>query len=164
MPVPTKYHWNISFQKKCSSKYVVKNTRNVTQFVWQPFSIEFQRFVKKKKFNIYTKGGRRYKRGSDITIFFPKHSFLFFHYHKMNLLYSFIISKILVYILNSFFLTNPWNSIEKGCHTNCVTFLVFLTTYFDEHFFWKEIFQWYFVDSWVAVCVFGVFFCNELIK
>ena len=47
MPVPTKYHWNISFQKKCSSKYVVKNARNVTQFVWQPFSIEFQRFVKK---------------------------------------------------------------------------------------------------------------------
>jgi hypothetical protein len=91
--------------------------------------------------------GRRYKRGSDITIFFPKHSFLFFHYHKMNLLYSFIISKILVYILNSFILTNPWNSIEKGCHTNCVTFLVFLTTYFDEHFFWKEIFQWYFVGT-----------------
>jgi hypothetical protein len=48
MPVPTKYHWNISFQKKCSSKYVVKNDRNVTQFVWQPFSIEFQGFVKKR--------------------------------------------------------------------------------------------------------------------
>ena len=30
-----------------SSKYVVKNARNVTQFVWQPFSIEFQGFVKK---------------------------------------------------------------------------------------------------------------------
>jgi hypothetical protein len=29
--------------------------------------------------------------------------------------------------------------IEKGCHTNCVTFLAFLTTYFDEHFFWKDI-------------------------
>jgi hypothetical protein len=75
--------------------------------------------------------------------FFPKHSFLFFYYHKMNLLYSFIISKILVYIFNSFFLTNSWNSIEKGCHTNCVTFLA----YFDEHFFWKEIFQWYFVGT-----------------
>ena len=49
MPVPTKYYWNTSFQKKCSSKYVVKNTRNVTQFVLQPFSIEFQGFVK----NIY---------------------------------------------------------------------------------------------------------------
>ena len=49
MPEPTKYHWNISFQKKCSSaKYVVKNAKNVTQFVWQPFSIEFQGFVKKK--------------------------------------------------------------------------------------------------------------------
>ena len=54
MPVPTKYHWNISFQKKCSSTYVVKNARNVTQFVWQPFSIEFQGFVK-KKLNIYTR-------------------------------------------------------------------------------------------------------------
>ena len=46
MPVPTKYHWNISFQKKCSSKYVVKNARNVSQFVWQPFSIEFQKIFK----------------------------------------------------------------------------------------------------------------------
>jgi hypothetical protein len=53
--VPTKYHWNISFQKKCSSKYVVKNARNVSQFVWQPFSIEFQGFVKKKELNIYTR-------------------------------------------------------------------------------------------------------------
>jgi hypothetical protein len=54
MPVPTRYHWNISFQKKCSSKYVVKNARNVTQFVWQPFSIEFQGFVQ-KELNIYTR-------------------------------------------------------------------------------------------------------------
>jgi hypothetical protein len=30
MPMPIKYHWNISFQKKCSSKHVVKNARNVT--------------------------------------------------------------------------------------------------------------------------------------
>ena len=37
--------------------------------------------------------------------FFPKHSFLFFHYHQMNLLYSFIISKILVYIFNFFLQT-----------------------------------------------------------
>ena len=35
MLVPTKYHWNISFQKKRSSKYAVKNARNVTQFVSQ---------------------------------------------------------------------------------------------------------------------------------
>jgi hypothetical protein len=39
-------------RKQCSSKYAVKYPRNVTQFVWQPFSIEFQGFVKKKK--IYT--------------------------------------------------------------------------------------------------------------
>jgi hypothetical protein len=38
-----------------SSKYVVKNARNVTQFAWQPFSIEFQGFVKKKELNIYTR-------------------------------------------------------------------------------------------------------------
>jgi hypothetical protein len=55
LPVPTKYHWNIFFQKKCSSKYVVKNARNVTQFVWQPFSIGFQGFVKEKDLNIYTR-------------------------------------------------------------------------------------------------------------
>ena len=51
MPVPTKYHRNISFQKKCASICVVKNARNVLpviQFVWQPFSIEFQGFVKRK--------------------------------------------------------------------------------------------------------------------
>ena len=35
------------FPERCSSKFVVKNARNVTQFVWQPFSIEFQGFVKK---------------------------------------------------------------------------------------------------------------------
>ena len=97
-------------------------------------------------FSCLRRRGRRYKRGSDITIYYPNIAF-YFYYHKMNLLYSFIISKILVYIFNSFFLTNPWNSIEKGCHTNCVTFLAFLTTYFDEHFFWKEIFQWYFVGT-----------------
>jgi hypothetical protein len=64
------------------------------------------------------------KRGGDITFFFPNIAFYIFNYHKMNSLNSFIISKILVYILNCF-LTNPWNSIEKGCHTNCVTFLAF---------------------------------------
>jgi len=38
--------------------------------------------------------------------FFPEHSFLTFYYHEMNLPYSFIISKILVYIFN-FFLDKP---------------------------------------------------------
>ena len=38
MLVTTKYHWNISFQKKkMSSKYVVKNASSVTHFVWQTF-------------------------------------------------------------------------------------------------------------------------------
>ncbi len=77
---------------------------------------------------------RRYKRGSDnITIFFPNIAFYFLL--PYNLLYSFIISKILMNIFIFCFFTNPWISIEKGCHTNCVTFLAFLTTYFDEHFF-----------------------------
>ena len=40
--------------------------------------------------------------------FFPKHSFLFLYYHKMNLLYSFIISKILVYI----FKKKNWQTLE----------------------------------------------------
>jgi hypothetical protein len=44
--------------------------------------------------------------GSDITIFFPNIAF-YFYYHKMNLLYSFIISKILVYIFNSLFFYIP---------------------------------------------------------
>ena len=61
MPVPTKCHWNISFQKKCSSKYVVKNARNVTQFVWQPFSIEFQGFVKKKRIKYIHQNLRYYE-------------------------------------------------------------------------------------------------------
>ena len=43
------------YPEKFSSKYVVKNARNVTQFVWQPFSIEFQGFVKNKELNIYTR-------------------------------------------------------------------------------------------------------------
>ena len=74
--------------------------------------------------------------------FFPKHSFLFFYYHKMNLLYSFIISKILVYIFNFVVVVKSLKfNKKKCCHTNCVTFMAFLTTYFDEHFFWKEIFQ-----------------------
>jgi hypothetical protein len=66
MPVPTKYHWNISFQKKCSSKYVVKNARNITQFWFRLF------------FSCLRRRGRRYKRGSDITIFFPNIAFYFF--------------------------------------------------------------------------------------
>jgi hypothetical protein len=37
MLVFTKYHWNISFQKEFPVKYVVKNARSVTHFVWQTF-------------------------------------------------------------------------------------------------------------------------------
>jgi hypothetical protein len=46
-----------------------------------------------------------------------------------------------VYIFNKKKISNPRNSIEKGCHTNCVTFLAFLTTYFDEHFSGKRYFN-----------------------
>jgi hypothetical protein len=51
MLVPTKYHWNIYFQKKMPSKYVVKNTRSVTHFVWQTF---FHWILSNKKYQIYT--------------------------------------------------------------------------------------------------------------
>ena len=54
----------------------------------------------------YEKGAAVF-REYQILIFFPKHSFLFFYRHKMNLLYSFIISKILVYIFNFFFFDKP---------------------------------------------------------
>ena len=45
-------------------------------------------------------------REDQILPFFSQTAF-YFYYHKMNLFYSFIISKILVYIFNSFFLKNP---------------------------------------------------------
>jgi hypothetical protein len=58
---------------------------------------------------------------------------------------SFIICKILVYIFNIFYLTNiKW---KKSLSHKCVTLLAFFTTYFAGNFFWKEIFQWYFVDT-----------------
>jgi hypothetical protein len=70
-------------------------------------------------------------------------------------------------------------SIEKGCHTNCVTFLAFLTTYFDEHFFLERDISMNnqnqtnttgaqnlkeFNNTAGCLSVFFVFFCNELIK
>ena len=56
MPVPGSENIiEISLSRKNVHRYVVKNARNVTQFVWQPFSIEFQGFVKKKELNIYTR-------------------------------------------------------------------------------------------------------------
>jgi hypothetical protein len=55
MPVPGSENIiEISLSRKNVHRYVVKNARNVTQFVWQPFSIEFQGFVK-KNLNIYTR-------------------------------------------------------------------------------------------------------------
>ena len=36
------------FPEKCSSKYVVKNARNVTQFVWQTFFYWISRVCQKK--------------------------------------------------------------------------------------------------------------------
>jgi hypothetical protein len=57
-------------------------------------------------FSCLRRRGRRCKRGGDIS-FSSKHSFLFFYCHQMNLLYSFIISKILVYIFNYVFWQTP---------------------------------------------------------
>ena len=56
MLVPTKYYWNISFQKKSSSKYVVKNARSVTHFVRQTFfPLDFKGLSNKKTLNIHTR-------------------------------------------------------------------------------------------------------------
>ena len=38
-----------------------KNARNVTQFVWQPFSIEFQGFVNKKRIKYIHQNLRYYE-------------------------------------------------------------------------------------------------------
>ena len=74
-------------------------------------------------------GGILDARGSDITIFFSKHSFLFFYYHQMNLLYSFIISKILVYI---FFFDKPLKFNRKRLlHKLC-----YISGIFDNIFRW----------------------------
>ena len=63
--------------------------------------------------------------------FFPKHSFLFFYYHKMNLFYSFIISKILVYIFN-FFVDKTLKFNRKGLsHKLC-----YISGIFDNIFRW----------------------------
>jgi hypothetical protein len=48
MLVLTKYHWNIYFQNKMPSKYVLKNTRSVTHFVWQTFFHWISRFCQMK--------------------------------------------------------------------------------------------------------------------
>ena len=74
-----------------------------------------------------------YKSSAEVSVFLTNKAIVL----------CFIISKILVYIFNIFYLTNPWNSMEKSfSHTKCVTLLVFLTTYFTGNFFWKEIFHW----------------------
>ena len=57
-------------------------------------------------FSCLRRRGRRYKRGSDnITIFFPNIAFYFLL--PYNLLYSFIISKILMNIFIFFFFYKP---------------------------------------------------------
>jgi hypothetical protein len=61
---------------------------------------------------------------------FTKHSFLFFFYHKMNLLYSFIISKILVYIFNFFWHPFKFNR-KRLSHKLC-----FISGIFDNIFRW----------------------------
>ena len=88
-------------------------------------------------FSCLRRRGRRYKRGSDITICFPKHSFLSFYYHKMNLLYSFIISKILVYIFNFFFfdkrlIFNRKRLSHKLCYVSGIFDNIFRWTFFLE--------------------------------
>ena len=110
------HHWIVM------SKYII--CQSFKKFHRAVFSIAHLKYS-----NV---GGILEARGSDITIFFSKHSFLFFYYHQMNLLYSFIISKILVYIFN-FFLTNPWNSIRKMLsHISGIFDNIFRWTFFLE--------------------------------
>ena len=82
-------------------------------------------------FSCLRRRGWQYKRGSDITIFFPKHSFLFFYYHQMNLLYSFIIFKILVYIFNYFFDKPLKFNRKRLSHKLC-----YISVIFDNTFRW----------------------------
>jgi hypothetical protein len=80
--------------------------------------------------------------------FFPKHSFPYFYYHKMNLLYSFIISKILVYIFNSFFLQTGW-----VCDNFPWQFHLFVSAIHEKHKFK------YFKNLTVKVCK---IWCNDV--
>ena len=76
--------------------------------------------------------GRRHKRGSDITNFFPNIAF-YFYYHQMNLLYSFIISKILVYIYLILFFYKPLKFNRKRLsHKLC-----YISGIFDNILRWK---------------------------
>ena len=83
-----------------------QNTQTATQlYCWIPsnFVLQLYSFDSGYSLVVVGEGERRYKRESDITIFSPSIAFYFFYYHRMNLLYSFIISKILVYIFKFFF-------------------------------------------------------------
>ena len=70
-------------------------------------------------------------REDQILQFSPKHSFLFFYYHKMNLLYSFIISKILGYIFNSYFNKPLKFNRKRLSHKLC-----YISGIFDNIFRW----------------------------
>jgi hypothetical protein len=74
MPVPTKYHWNISFQKKCSSKYVVKNVRNVTpdNLCDNLFLLNFKGLSKKKRIKYIHQNLRYYETIEQIHVMVVK--------------------------------------------------------------------------------------------
>jgi hypothetical protein len=127
MLVFTKYHWNISFQKEFPVKYVVKNARSVTHFVWQTFLP----FNSQKKFNcegkllhthpllyLYLWDKKKLvtnnKKLLNSYIWHrgcPNWGWLYLidSLQIKQLYNSFIICKILVYIFNIFYLTNTWN-------------------------------------------------------
>jgi hypothetical protein len=94
---------------------------------------------------------RRDKRWSDITMFCLDIAFYFVNYHQMNLLYSFIISKILVYIFNFLFHKplkfNRKRLSHKLCYITGIFDNIFRWIFLMNIFFWKEIFQCYFVGT-----------------
>jgi hypothetical protein len=62
MLVPTKYHRNISFQKKLPSKYIDKNPRSVIHVVWQTFiPMNFKSLSNKKNIKYIHQNLRYYE-------------------------------------------------------------------------------------------------------
>ena len=116
-----------------------QNTQTATQlYCWIPsnFVLQLYSFDSGYSLVVVGEGERRYKRGSDITIFSPSIAFYFFYYHRMNLLYSFIISKILVYIFNSFFDKPLKFNRKRLSHKLC-----YISGIFDNILRWKRYFN-----------------------
>jgi hypothetical protein len=75
--------------------------------------------------------------------------------------YSFIISKMLVYIFNIFYLTNSWNSLEKSLsHKMCFTPGIFNNIFRWQFFLEKYQYIEKKVSCWNKCSVFRVWYWN----